>query len=660
MLRRLLVPLALFTLSLTAAIPNPLKTPEDRVVSPFTGYTREHWLEITEKLIAGVLPYFDEDRGVPVLRGVPSETRHFEMLTRGEREREAFGRTMMLVAIYTAATGHDTIPGYSGSISAPYLRGLIQGADPNSPYRWKPSIPQSVMGTNVAMAILLSPDFFWTPLTTKQREDVLALIEELVERPAYDNNHWYFHLLGVPLLEKYGRTTDRARMTEVFRRVLGWYRGDGWYIDGGARGFDYYNLWGFHLYNNALCHFDSAWEKLFGRRVRETAERFQEVYPYLYGRDGGPIPWGRSITYRFASISAIGYALLNDACFLPPGQARRLASGCLKYFWDHGCLSLNGLLEPGYYGPNSAVAEPYIARSSPYWAAQGLVALALPADHPFWTATEEPMPADGSGGRMALPDAQMVMRVSPVDGEARMYSIGQPFAHRGPWQKGTTYFQHAYSSFLGWIALGGEAPDLLAGRTAISFDGEHWQYRARPRAIRVDPYHCVSSYDIELEAVEPGLEEFGQVITHTLIGNDGEVQIFWHNSARPAFLAIGGYGISIPHGEDLRRDAGEEDITITGGNSYSVIRVLEGPPGSLQAKAMDPPEGYSHSHLFGGKGAFPYWRSQDPVPPNTPIVVYVNGTRGRKPPSSVMPISSGPGRLEIQLEGVIRVIRLPH
>ena len=32
---------------------NPLKVKENKQISPYTGYTRAHWLEITEQLIAG-------------------------------------------------------------------------------------------------------------------------------------------------------------------------------------------------------------------------------------------------------------------------------------------------------------------------------------------------------------------------------------------------------------------------------------------------------------------------------------------------------------------------------------------------------------------------------------------------------------------------------
>ena len=46
-----------------------LKAADNHELSPYTGYTREHWLEIAGKIIAGILPYFKEESGMPELVG---------------------------------------------------------------------------------------------------------------------------------------------------------------------------------------------------------------------------------------------------------------------------------------------------------------------------------------------------------------------------------------------------------------------------------------------------------------------------------------------------------------------------------------------------------------------------------------------------------------
>ncbi len=636
-----------------------LRAAEDRILSPYTGYTRAHWLEITEQLIAGVLPYFGAADGLPDLRSTPAVEKHFEHLTRGETRTEAFGRTLILVAIYTAATGNDRVPGYKGSITRPYLNGLIVGTEPDSEHHWGQQPRYSAFGTNVSLAILLSPEFLWDPLTSRQRANVLEFIHNLVKTPAFDCNCWYFQLMGVPLLEREGISYDRERMAGIFERLLNWYRGDGWFIDGGNFTYDYYNLWGFQLYNNALCQFDPGWKERFGERVRRTTGEFQRSYTHLYGRDGGPIPWGRSLTYRFASVSALGWALINGTNTLPPGQARRIASGCLRYFWERGCLSDNGLLEPGYHGPNAVAPETYIARASPYWAAHGLAPLVLPPEHPFWTDTEQPIPADGAGGRLALPGAEMVLRVSPIDGEARQYPIGSPPKPGDQWQRGAKYFQHAYSSYLGFALPGEGGPDVPAGRTGISFDGQNWCYRANPRPLRVAADHSASTYDIRLDPVDAEFEEFGEVITHTLIGDDGEVHAFWHTSARPAYLTIAGYGISVPHNTSLQRKQAADRIAIRAGEFRSLMAVVDAPAGDLSSERLEPRPGWRHAHLFGGAAAYPYWRSREPVPPYIPVVIFVNGARGRDPGVPATSASVEDGLLRMGIGEDSFEVRLP-
>lgn len=120
----------------------------------------------------------------------------------------------------------------------------------------------------------------------------------------------------------------------MMERLLGWYRGDGWFIDGNNRGFDYYNFWGFQLFNQMVYQYDPVWKEQFGKRIQDISSRLLETVPYQYARNGGHIPWGRSLTYRFASNAAIGWAMINGNSTLSPGVARRILSGDLKYFWE--------------------------------------------------------------------------------------------------------------------------------------------------------------------------------------------------------------------------------------------------------------------------------------------------------------------------------------
>ncbi|WP_205857336.1 DUF2264 domain-containing protein, partial [Phytoactinopolyspora endophytica] len=73
------------------------------------------------------------------------------------------------------------------------------------------------------------------------------------------------------------------------------------------------------------------------------------------------------------------------------GLLRRAASGVVAHFADNGSPDDRGLLTMGWHHEWRSLAQSYSGPSSPYWAAKGMLGLALPADHPVWTAAEEPL-----------------------------------------------------------------------------------------------------------------------------------------------------------------------------------------------------------------------------------------------------------------------------
>lgn len=639
-----------------------LRAGEDRERSPFTGYTRAHWLEITERLLAGVLPFFDPATGMPHLPGTPGEDGHDALFIfdRQMSRWQAMERIMMLAVFYTAATGRDRVPGWDGSVTEVFRTGIRRMADPASPFRCERTDPSVYMGSETALAILLSPKFFWDPFSEPEREQVLGLLEEMAFMPSYDNNHHLFHMTPVPLLERHGRRSNREYYTGKFERLLGWDRGGGWFIDGVNQGFDYYNFWGFHLYAPALCYFDAPWREQFGARLRPITEAFLRGMPFFFDRDGGPIPWGRSLAYRFAGNCAVAWAHLFGANPLPPGQARRMASGCLKYFWDHGAVGENGLMALGYHGANTVVAEEYLVEGTNYFAAQGLACLLIPAEDPFWTDAEQPLPADGAGGRLTLPGAQMTVRVSPADGEARLFPAGQPFTHAGRFQRGIKYCQHAYSSRLGWCALGENGEDLGAGRVGFSRDGETWRYRSHPVATEVSPNHVGSVEAMEFAMqgnFDTSIRLSGELLTHTLIGDTGELHVFWHTALEPVWLHLGGYGVPLADGETPETTTtARGGLHLRAGGRQAWMELLHGPNGAFGARVLEPRAGWRHAHLFGGRGVFTQWRSAGPVRACQPVILYVDGARDRTPATPEIrlrstPADAGATRLEIEWEG---------
>jgi hypothetical protein len=352
-----------------------------------------------------------------------------------------------------------------------------------------------------------------------------------------------------------------------------------------------------------------------------------ENFPYFFGSNGSPVPFGRSLTYRVAAVSPVGYAEAAGLGTLPPGLERRIASGCLKYFWEKGMLSENGLVQPGWLDANAIVAEDYTHRGAPYWIAVGFSPLLLGPEHPFWTEKELPMPADASDQVKVVPGAQMVFKINSRRGESRLYPVGSPRHNRISWQTGIKYYQHSYSSALGWAALGENGPDLAAGRSGVSLDSKSWSYRVQPAPIFLGNRHNASSYMADL-----GQAGYARVVTQTLIGADGEVHGIYHTYPRPLYVRVAGYGIAVEHGKTCKESLNRDELTLSleAEPFQSVLKILEAPEGKFETIPVSPRPGWNHSHLFGGTAAFPQWTSKKPVPPKTLVIFYTDAARQEK------------------------------
>lgn len=97
---------------------HPLELPaDDRILSPYTGYTRAHWETTADLLLAAALRYATPGHALIDLPGLPSQS--------GVRSDglEGFARTFLLAAFRTAgASGKDP----HGFLER-YTAGLVRG-----------------------------------------------------------------------------------------------------------------------------------------------------------------------------------------------------------------------------------------------------------------------------------------------------------------------------------------------------------------------------------------------------------------------------------------------------------------------------------------------------------------------------------------------------
>ncbi|WP_455352591.1 DUF2264 domain-containing protein [Streptomyces sp. SYSU K217416] len=437
--------------------------PEDRELSPYTGWTRQHWESAADRLLAAVLPYASPRHGLVNLPGPrPSWS--------GPRSDglEGYARTFLLAALRTAGAGghdpHGFLPRYAEGLAA----GTAGSADdPQGPDAW-PSmagVRQAVVeSASVALGLRLTRPWLWDALddTTRQRA-VDWLLPALGPSPV-DNNWWLFGLTVGGFLLDAGIETDRARaaIDRALARIEEWYLGDGWYSDGPNRAFDHYNAWALHFYPVLHAHLagDRDLLAVYGPRLNEQLDAATR----LFDANGAPMPYGRSLTYRFAAAAAPWLGALTGHTPLTPGATRRLASGTLRHFLDRGAAGPDGLLSLGWYGPYEPVLQGYSGPGSPYWASKGFLGLLLPPGHPVWTEPEEPLPAETTDAVTALPAPGLLIQSTAADGLVRLHNHGsnqvRPHEEDDP-----GYARFAYSTRTG------PATDVPDNHFALLVDG---------------------------------------------------------------------------------------------------------------------------------------------------------------------------------------------
>lgn len=451
------------------SIPGLSLPEENRQLSPYTGYTREHWEAAADGLLGAAWQWATPRGALLDLPGRPSAS--------GVRSDglEGYARTLLAAAFRVAGADGKDPHGWLDR----YAQGLAAGT--RTPGRddaesWPLILDHHVQGqpmvesASVALGLRLTRPWLWDRLDTDVQDRAEEWLRGAIRHVPAPNNWYLFPYTVAGFLESVGRgdaETARAR-----RRALDlletWYRGQGWYADGDGRAFDHYNGWALHLYPtlDAQLGGDQGELERHGARLHEHLESFG----LLFGGDGAPIHFGRSLTYRFAAGASVALGAVTGHTPLTPGTSRRVLSGSLRYFLDRGSVGADGLLGLGWHGPHDATLQSYSGPASPYWASKAFVGLLAPATHPLWAETEEPAPSESRDQVVALPAPGLLVQSTRADGIVRLHNHGsdharpheaQSAAHEDP-----LYARQAYSTRTGPTARGNTADNHITVEVA--------------------------------------------------------------------------------------------------------------------------------------------------------------------------------------------------
>ncbi|KAL8337184.1 hypothetical protein RB601_008618 [Gaeumannomyces tritici] len=382
-----------------------------------------------------------------------------------------------------------------------WLSGLDAGTDPSSPEYWghlRSSDQRMVEMESIAYALLVSSQTL-APPPGSRRDRLVAWLRQINDHEMGRNNwRWFRVFVNLALVNVLGVPRDEVEQVVDADLALldSFYISDGWSSDGPwcdqRKQVDYYSG-SFAIQLSQLLYVRYAGAMADPKRVasyRDGARAFAGGFWRYFALDGAAIPFGRSLTYRFAFAAFWSAVALVDVQLAAPLDKRGTVKGLLMRhirWWaaKPHIFNTDGTMNIGFTYGSMNMSEDYSSPQSVYWCLKAFVVLGAPEDHPFWMSEELPHPLDPS--QTATPPildflkAPRHMMCSTPEHHF-LLSSGQSTKvyHKGREAK---YCKFAYSSSFGFsVPVGTMLHHVGADSTLCASidDGNSWVARFEP------------------------------------------------------------------------------------------------------------------------------------------------------------------------------------
>ncbi len=380
----------------------------DYDLSPYTGLTRESWLEAGRYMLEGIFRHIQDFQDPVVMPRKETEITYPHLKDSEEAQHtqrlaeifEGLTRSFFIAAPMIKNLPELEVCGYP--MAEYYKNQVLRCCTKDDPlyigtYEDQQNITghadpfrafqQTVETCALVICLWVSREQIWDTYTKEEKDVIADFLESYAHENTVPQNWRLFNMLDMAFLHMEGYPIQKDVMLDHAQAILNYYAGDGWYRDGHS--FDYYSCWAFNVYApiwNLWYGYENA--PYLAKQFEEHSNKLMETYGDFFDRDGWTNMWGRSNIYRNAATSAFdGNMLLRDSKG-DPGLARRISSGSLMQFLGREDFLWDGIPTLGFYGQFSPLVQGYSCAESPFWLGKAFLCLHLPADHPFWTAKE--------------------------------------------------------------------------------------------------------------------------------------------------------------------------------------------------------------------------------------------------------------------------------
>ncbi|KAH6992574.1 hypothetical protein EDB82DRAFT_497027 [Fusarium venenatum] len=485
---------------------------------PLSGFSdnkfesRDDFIEAIIALINPLNKYFSPDKSrirIPVATGA-----HFD---ESAAQLEGFARPLWAIA--PLLYGYDSISNkYLATrvdeLVQPWVQGFIAGTDPNHPEYWgtmKDMDQRMVESEMIAFALIAAPKRFYNPLSDGQKYNIKSWLSSINGKEMPPTNWRWFRVFcnlalvktcGVPICQVQAELDADLKILDSFYLEDGW-SGDGpWQTAdqaaqekeltartgrrdaiGVGRQADYYSgsfaiQFSQVLYSKFAADLDEKRCEVYRQRACDFGSK---IWRY-FDAQGSSIPFGRSLTYRFACGAFFGALAFAKVLGMPkpldsPGAIKGFLTRHLRWWAQNSAdiFATDGTLTIGWLYPNMYMAEDYNSPQSVYWCLKTLIAVGLDDDDEFWTSEVQKYPPfDPPTQIVSAP--QQILCNHPLGNHHFMLTPGQ-FVAWPMKANQAKYCKFAYSSAFGFSVPTGPLIQQIApdNQLALSRDGrETW------------------------------------------------------------------------------------------------------------------------------------------------------------------------------------------
>lgn len=272
---------------------------------------------------------------------------------------EMFARSTYGILAYTSAVGDNEF--------VHKFNKVIHKAILDERYcKWEHCDQKAVELIPLITLMLVHRKLTWDTYSAEQQKDLLNFYGGINKIGIGGDNWQFFRIVVTRCINELGGKEEEQNIIDSWNIVDECYCGDGWYRDGKNGVKDYYVAFGYHFYSLLYRYLFPNDERC--EMIKERALAFAKDYQYMFDAEGRMIAYGRSMIYRFASLSFWSMLLCNHILDEEgTSRAIRIIDKGLDWWKQQKLINENGLLNLGFAYRNEYLCEDYNSAGSPYW-----------------------------------------------------------------------------------------------------------------------------------------------------------------------------------------------------------------------------------------------------------------------------------------------------